>query len=254
MSESPAPAVRKPFGGLNADRLRLLACLLMLLDHIWATVAPGNPLWMTCAGRLAFPIFAFQVAEGCRHTSDAGRYAKRLLAFALLSELPFDLMVSGSWFFPFHQNVLFTLLLGLWAIRALDGMKQAAYAPRACLRAAAALAAALVLALLGFVDYGPLGVLTVVVFHVFRGFPMAQVGRLAALMLINLFAFEGMTLPLTLAGLRLEFPLQGFAVLALIPIWLYNGQRGGGGRGRQLAFYAFYPVHMLVLGLAMRFL
>ena len=37
------PAVRKPFGGLNADQLRLLACALMLLDHIWATVAPGNP-------------------------------------------------------------------------------------------------------------------------------------------------------------------------------------------------------------------
>lgn len=248
------PAVRKPFGGLNADQLRLLACALMLLDHIWATVAPGNPLWMTCAGRLAFPIFAFQVAEGCRHTSDAGRYAKRLLAFALLSELPFNRMVSGSWLYPFHQNVLFTLLLGLWVIRALERMKQAAYAARACLRAAAVIAAAMLLALVGMVDYGPLGVLTVVVFHVFRGFPMAQVGRLAALMLINMFAYEGMTLPLSLPGMELEFPLQGFAVLALVPIWLYNGQRGTGGRGRQLAFYAFYPAHMLALGLAMRFL
>lgn len=101
--------VKKP---LNAVSLRYLALALMLLDHLWATVVPGND-WMTHLGRLAFPIFAFQAAEGYYHTSNFKQYCKRLLAFALISELPFNLMVGGRWLYPFHQNVMFTLLLGL---------------------------------------------------------------------------------------------------------------------------------------------
>ena len=69
---------------LNATHLRILALFLMLLDHMWATVVPGN-LWMTCVGRLAFPIFAFQAAEGYHHTHDFRGYCKRLAIFAAVS-------------------------------------------------------------------------------------------------------------------------------------------------------------------------
>ena len=63
---------------LNATALRILAMVLMLMDHMWATVIPGND-WMTYLGRLAFPIFAFQAAEGYLHTHDFKRYCRRLL-------------------------------------------------------------------------------------------------------------------------------------------------------------------------------
>ena len=116
--------------GLSASALRLLAILFMLLDHMWATVIPGNN-WMTYAGRLAFPIFAFQIVEGFYHTSDRKQYTKRLLILALISEIPFDLMYVSSPLFLFHQNTVFTLLLGLWAITALDSARVAGTKPAA---------------------------------------------------------------------------------------------------------------------------
>ena len=81
-----SPFLKKPFGGISAMTLRLLAIFCMLLDHMWATLVPGNS-WMTFLGRLAFPIFAFQISEGFLHTADVRRYARRLLLFALLLDL-----------------------------------------------------------------------------------------------------------------------------------------------------------------------
>lgn len=239
--QAPSPFSRKPFGGINANQLRCLAVFLMLLDHLWAKLIPGS-FWMTYLGRLAFPIFAFQISEGFLHTADRKRYAKRLLLFALLSEIPFDLMYGSTVFYPFHQNVMFTLLLGLLAVSAIDQARQVRTA-RAALRAALVLLGTLLLAAVGMVDYGWRGVLTIVAFYALRDFPAAWLAQLAAMVLLNIIGVRGLLLPI----LGWEFPTQGFAVLALLPIWLYNGQRGIGSRALQYGFYAFYPVHMLIL-------
>ena len=241
MREVPSPLARKPFGGINANQLRVLAMFLMLLDHLWATLVPGN-FWMTCLGRLAFPIFAFQISEGFFHSADRRRYAKRLFLFALLSEVPFDLIYGGTMLYPFHQNVMFTLLLGLLACCVIDRARRER-TDRAVLRGALSVAGLFLLSLVGMVDYGWKGVVTVVAFYLLRDFPFAWLAQIAALVLLNIVLFKGQTIPL----LGWDFPTQGFAVLALLPIWLYNGRRGGGGKTLQTAFYAFYPVHMLVL-------
>ena len=240
-----SPFVKKPFGGISAMTLRLLAMGLMLLDHLWATIVPGSN-WMTYLGRLAFPIFAFQIAEGFFHTKDIKRYKKRLLLFALLSEIPFDLIQGGTVFYPFHQNVLFTLLLGLWAISALDKARKQRTAP-ALIKGAAVAALACLLGAVGMTDYGAKGVMTVLAFYLFRGFPFAWAAQLAAMVALNIVWFKGWSFTLTLAGQTLLFPVQGLAVLALVPIWLYNGKKGPGGRLAQYAAYAFYPVHQLVI-------
>lgn len=96
---------RKTSQVLNGFHLKLIAACTMFIDHMGHTLFP-TVLWLRCIGRLAFPIFCFLIAEGCVYTRDRRKYALRLLAFALLSEGPFDLMVGGTVWYPYSQNVL----------------------------------------------------------------------------------------------------------------------------------------------------
>jgi len=240
-----SPIKIKASYGFSASTLRLLALGFMLLDHMWATVIPGSD-WMTCIGRLAFPIFAFQVTEGYFHTSNVKRYMLRLLLFGVISEIPFNLMLTASPIFPFHQNVMFTMLLGLLAISAIEKLKQEISLKTAVLTALKLLLIWLA-ATVGFVDYGWLGVLTVVVFYLFRGFRFAWLFQLGALTVIHGFLMKGRVFVFELLGMTLKFPLQGFAVFAILLIWLYNGQKGRGGKLLQYGSYVFYPAHMLLL-------
>ena len=97
---------------LNALQLKVIAMVLMLCDHAWGTVAPGRG-WLTAVGRLAFPIFAFQLAEGFALTHDRKKYLGRMFLFALISEIPFDLMTGEG---LLHQNVMFTFCEALLAL------------------------------------------------------------------------------------------------------------------------------------------
>lgn len=246
-----SPLIKKPFGGLTANMLRTIAVLFMLSDHIWATALSFSD-WMTYIGRMAFPIFAFQIAEGFVHTSNFKKYALRLLGFAVITEIPFNLFYSSRWFNPYHQNVLFTLLLGLLAIKVIDGLKKDRSLKNIAL-SVLWLGLILLASVVGFVDYNHYGVLTVIMFYLMRDFPFAWLGQLIGMILINIVIFEGQVFPVEIFGKTFEIPSQGFAVFALIPIWLYGNRKGKSSKILQYGFYAFYPLHMLVLYLIKHF-
>ena len=144
---------------LSAAALHILAMALMLMDHLWATLLPAQE-WLTCAGRVAFPIFAFMAVEGYFHTHDLKKYTLRLLLFALLSEIPFDLMYGGTWFYPVHQNVIWTLLLGILGVHLMETVRKKQKTWMYLLVSALVVAAGAVLGTLGMVDYYGTGVLT----------------------------------------------------------------------------------------------
>lgn len=230
---------------LNGSALKVLAMALMLCDHMWATIVPGA-MWMTSVGRLAFPIFAFQIAEGFAHTHNFKQYLGRMFLFSLISEIPFNLMYGGNVIYPFHQNVLFTFCLALLMLQlARAGDKKGGVWRYLSLGAACGLG--YVLGQLTMVDYGGLGVLTVLLFWASRELSFGWLIQLAGLWIINGVLMGGRQFLFSLGELEFSFPQQGLAVLALIPIWMYNGKRGPGGRVFQFICYAFYPVHILIL-------
>lgn len=229
--------------------LHLMAMLFMLCDHLWGTVIPGND-WLTCIGRLAFPIFAFLLVEGYFHTSNLKRYALRLLLFALISEIPFDLAIGGRVFYPLHQNVLWSFLLSLGLVHWNEQAKQSGKPLRMGLTFCATLALGSVLGLVTFVDYFHAGLLTVLSFWLFRGEKWYhRLGQLLCLGYINLEILGGLVYEFPLFGTTVTVHQQGFALLALIPIWLYRGKRGHHSKAFQYLCYGFYPAHLLILGL-----
>ena len=238
---------------LSAAALHIIAMTFMLMDHLWATLLPAQE-WLTCVGRLAFPIFAFMTVEGYFHTHDLRKYLRRMLVFALLSEIPFDLMYGGTWFYPVHQNVIWTLLLGLLGIHLMEKARKKQKRALYVLTVALVVVLGAVLGTLGMVDYYGAGVLTMFVFYLFRGRKWwCFLGQLLALYWVNVELLSGLMYPVHILGTEIELCQQGLALLALVPIWLYRGRQGYHSRPFQYACYAFYPVHMLVLVMVLNF-
>ena len=199
---------------LSQDALKLIACVSMLLDHVGAVLLPWP--WLRIVGRLAFPIYCFLLCEGLTHTRSARRYLLRLAAVAVAAELPFDLLFYGSLTFE-HQNVIFTLMLGLLAVKAAE--KAETLWLKAAVLALCVLAAEFIGA-----DYGGIGVLLIL------GMALSPEWPLRAAVMAACFVAIGGT--------------QIFGLLALIPLGLYSGRRSG--KGRWLLNW-FYPVHLAVL-------
>lgn len=230
-----------------------MAMLFMLCDHMWATVVPAGNDWLTCIGRIAFPIFAFQISESFIHAPDFKKFLGRIFLWALISEIPFDLMYGGTCFYPFHQNVLFTYFIALLLLYIADAARQ-----KHPLAGAAAflvcMALGYIAGYIAFVDFYGCGIMMVIIFWYFKDMRFGWAAILAGMLWINCFLLAGYAYTVSIAGVTLDIPQQAFALLALIPIFMYNGQRGRDSRLISYACYAFYPVHMLILVLISKLL
>ena len=229
--------------------LHIMAMIFMLCDHLWGTIVPGND-WLTCIGRVCFPIYAFLLVEGYFHTSNLKKYVKRLLLFAVISEIPFNLSMASSVIYPFHQNVLWSFLIALGLIHCNEKAKAS---EKLWIRIAVGIftiLAGYLLGLITMVDYYHAGILMVLTFYFFHHRNWWDyVGQLLCLGYINLELLGGFGYEVVLFGETVFLTRQGLALLALIPIWLYKGKQGYHSKWWKYFCYAFYPVHLLILGL-----
>ena len=229
--------------------LHIMAMAFMLCDHLWGTIVPGND-WLTCLGRISFPIFAFMIVEGYFRTGNLKKYVRRLLLFALLSEIPFNLAMGSRLFYPIHQNVLWTFLIALGLMHWNEKARASQKLWKQILVGCATVLLGYILGLLTMVDFYHAGVLTVLVFYFFRRRTWwCYLGQLICLAYINLEMLGGLGYEINLFGETVFLARQGLALLALIPIWLYRGRQGHYNKVIRYTYYAFYPVHLLILGI-----
>lgn len=239
--------------GISGSTLKLIAVITMVIDHVGAVVlarlimASGymsaiyssdvtdlaewlmtnenlyNAYTVTrFIGRMAFPIFCFLLVEGFMRTGNAKKYGLRLGVFALISEIPFDLALSSAVFEWTYQNVFFTLLIGFVTMMVLDYIERTQWQlfAKALLSGTILLAGACLAEVLG-TDYGARGVLAILALYLFR---RSRSWQLVA----------------GCAAFLWEMP----ALIGFIPIAFYNGKRG---MKLKYFFYAFYPVHLVIL-------
>jgi len=201
--------------------LKIIAIISMICDHAAVEfLAQGDPLrlYLRSFGRIAFPIYCFLLVEGAFKTSNIKKYATRLFIFALISEVPFDLVVYKSFWYIQKQNVFFTLFFGLIMVYILQKTQNAILmliGTFACGFAAYFLKT----------DYGIWGVALILAFYIATVNPVSGLILFAVLMI-----FKG--------------GIEYWGIASLIVILLYNGQRG-----KQMGhvLYLVYPIHLLLL-------
>lgn len=236
---------KRRLSGFTGNQLKMIAFVLMLCDHVgYVLIENGvlygqNPMYWNLAlqtaegqrwyliarilrfiGRLSFPIFAFLTAEGYAHTKNVRNYITRLFIFACISEVPFDLAVWQVPWYPDYQNVIFTMLLGVIAMWAMDRVKK---------HVLLQFAAAGICCAAGYYlkcDYGAIGVAMIAAIYLMRN------DRKLCVMTTGVIAAAE------------SYAYSGVAALSCIFIWFYNGKRGE--LAMKYFFYIAYPLHLLL--------
>ena len=230
--------------GLSSAALKIIALVSMTCDHVsyimsrfgltaQGPLIAGIPI-LRIIGRLAFPLYAFMMAQGAKYTRDINKYLKRLFIFALISEIPFDIaakLSSPLEIIEFtYQNVYFTLLLGLAAIKVHKILEEKGKAPLSVLTAAGLAAIAYFMK----TDYSWSGVVCIYIMYLVQDTDIRiKIPAMAAAILPTVFSMMNFN------------KSQLFAFFALIPILLYNGKPGR--RMNRTFFYAYYPAHLLII-------
>lgn len=230
---------------LSSSTLKLIAIVSMLIDHVGAAILENIMYYnyydlsvevynnlvyvdniLRSIGRIAFPIFCFLLVEGFFKTRNVKKYMRNLLIFSIVSEVPFDLAFSRTLISWNHQNVFFTLFLGISALAILN-WSLTLYKNKK----------------IGLVIYSVLSVIAVVASMALAFYMRTDYNAIGVAIIIILYAFRKNRYVQSVLGAA-SFTWEMPAPFAFIPIILYNGKRG---LNLKYFFYAFYPVHLLIL-------
>lgn len=227
---------------MSAFILKVIALISMTCDHL-SYVIFGKFSFLNYIGRIAFPIFAFQISEGYIHTKNLKKYFLRLFLFALISQAPFYLFKS-IFSSTFSLNVFFTLFLGLTAITIFDMFYKLEYKNKYMhyLNMFFGLLCAISI---GFIsdlihcDYGYYGIAIIFVFYIFKKNKLLM--NIGFILCTILYYLKNL---LTSSRPDIYLAIIICTSLSLVFIDLYNNKKG---RDIKYILYLFYPIHLLIL-------
>jgi len=253
---------------MSAFILKIIALTAMVFDHVNAVFPDHTPFEFRLIGRLTFPIFVYLIAEGFNHTRNPKKFLLRLLAFALISEAPYDWTINRAanilnGYSPWHvdflngTNIFYTLLLGgvaIFIFQYINGLfSQSPDSPsendKITYLTTIAIAAAPVLALMWLAeflgtDYGGYGVLFIVLMYVIKSKGLKLTVFAIMNVLQHRWIIEWLREGHSFAGMFLWIMMIPATLLTVPLIIFYNGKRGP---SLKWLFYAAYPAHLAIL-------
>ncbi|MDD4066955.1 MAG: TraX family protein [Clostridia bacterium] len=200
--------------------LKLIALIAMTFDHLGYAIYNSSS-WMNYVGRIAFPIFAWQITIGFEKTRNVKMYIFKLFAAAMISQPIYMLFLSRITENIYSLNILFTLCLGLICLYVWK---------KSNLLGILAIFIACIIANYCQFDYGYYGIIMIVIFYIFRNNNPLMI----LMQLVNLLVYYVNTFN----------EIQLCSIIAFCVILLYNGRRG---KRIQYLFYGFYPLHLLAI-------
>ena len=244
-----------PIGILSGSTLKIIACVLMAIDHIGLILFP-SVLWLRAIGRLAFPLFAYFIAEGCKYTRH------RLKRFLTIFSVGLALMLFYFfWDGTVYGNIFMTFSISVALIYLLDFCKRLVFVKYSHAKLVLAIVIYLAAAvgvygltkLLRF-DYGFFGAFVPVFVSLFdfHGLTVPRIFSDMDNYLVRAVMLAIALLPLCIGNVHGKMnifgfiiPVQWFCLGSVILVLLYNGKPGI--RQLKYAFYLFYPLHLIII-------
>lgn len=209
---------------LNSFHLKIIAIVTMTIDHIGLILYPSTDFYRI-VGRICFPLIAFLIAEGYKHTSSVTKYITRLVIFAVTIQFVMYFLES------YRLNIFFTLALGLSLISLIEKERYISCVPL------------LLIPYLLPIEYGYYGVIMIVMMYFAKNLAAASI------IFMNIVFID--VLPMT-QYYEFSMPvIQFYSVLAIPFILLYNGLEG---KKMKYWFYFYYPIHLVILLIIKEFL
>lgn len=209
---------------MNTNTLKLIAMITMFVDHLGYICFPEQDIFR-CVGRIAFPIYAFLIAEGYCYTKDIKKYRRRLLFSGLTYSVLYYLLFQNI-----YISVLLTFYVSILIIMLYEKIKNQKDEKK--IIGITVIAMITVITMLLKFDYAPIGTIIPLCLCLSKNNKyriIIYAGLLALLATVNGWA------------------IQYFGLLALIPLALYNGKKGK--LNLKTIFYIFYPLHIIIIKL-----
>lgn len=222
---------------LSANTLKIIALILMTLDHIGLFF--GNILILRLLGRIAFPIFAFFISEGCFYTKNKTKHLLIILFFAVIYQIVYYYLYQKiyiSIFGTFSVSIILIYVYDLYKNN-FDNKKKYLY-----------LLLLVILLMITFIvniyvlfDYGFIGIITPLCVYIFK----SKKYKLVVLFILCI-ALSAVNIK---NNIGTEFEVLGylsiFNILSIPLLMLYNGKRGK--YNLKYFFYFYYPLHIVVI-------
>ena len=231
----------KKIDGLSGNALKIIAAIFMLIDHIGFILFPQVKV-LRIIGRIAFPIYAFMIAEGCEHTKNKLRYFLSIFILGIICQAAY-FIYDGS----FDMGILITFSIAVILIYAMQNLKKILFSSseRTFLKVVGAFMFLLLVAIVYllnnyiYIDYGFMGCMMPVFASIFRETKSELSPQAKKTVNVLMLGIGLIILSCVIGG------IQRYSLYAIPLLLLYSGKRGKWKM--KSFFYIFYPAHLVIL-------